>query len=228
MARIYVLEDDPLFAATTRDALVRAGHEVTVFETPHQFMYQVGKTAPQCAVIDWMLPEMPGIDVVRRLRQLFGRTLCIVMLTAVDSEDGIVAALGEGADDFMIKPGTERVLVARVEALLRRLRQEPGVKQEIELGPFRFDYAAQRVTVDGSPVELAPKEFDLAWTLFSDPSRLFSKDELLAAIWGKQAEWGHHTISQHIYAVRKKLMLTEHGFRLIAVYATGYRLEVPG
>jgi DNA-binding response OmpR family regulator len=99
--------------------------------------------------------------------------------------------------------------------------------KRIEIGPYVLDYTQQQVLVDGIAVELTPREFDLAWTLFCSPARLFTKQELLAAIWGKNSEFGYHTIAQHVYSVRKKLALVEHGFKLLAVYASGYRLEWP-
>lgn len=227
MALIHVLEDDDIFAGSVQRAL-SANHDVQCFATPHAFFYQLSKLQPRCAIIDWMLPEMIGVEVVRRLRQIAGRSIGVIMLTAIDAEQNVVEALEAGADDYIVKPGTNAVLNARVDALLRRLGAEPATTaKRIVVGPYTLDFAMQSVTVDGQAVELAPREFDLAWTLFCSPSRLFTKQELLAAIWGKGGEFGYHTIAQHVYAVRKKLALADHGFKLLAVYATGYRLEWP-
>ena len=100
-----------------------------------------------------------------------------------------------------------------------------AMEKRIVRGPYTLDLGSRTATVDGCDAGLAPREFDLAWTLFSQPSRLFTKSELLALIWGKQTEFGAHTISQHVYALRKKLKFDKHGFKLQSVYATGYRLE---
>jgi DNA-binding response OmpR family regulator len=228
MALIHLLEDDDIFAGSVQAVLARAGHDVHCFVTPHAFFYQLGKMPPRCAIVDWMLPEMIGVDVIRRLRQQVGRGVGVIMLTAIDAEKNVVEALEAGADDYLVKPGTNAVLTARVDALLRRLASDLATTaKRFTVGPYTLDFALQTVTLNGSRVELAPREFDLTWTLFSSPSRLFTKQELLASIWGRSGEVGHHTIAQHIYAVRKKLCLAEHGFKLLAVYATGYRLEWP-
>jgi DNA-binding response OmpR family regulator len=228
MALIHLIEDDEIFARSVQGVLQRRNHEVHFFTTPHAFFYQLTKQPPRCAIVDWMLPEMIGVDVIRRLRQQMGRSVGVIMLTAIDAEQNVVEALNAGADDYIVKPGTSAVLGARVEALLRRLGEETTTNaKRIEIGPYVLDYTQQKVLVDGSGVELTPREFDLAWTLFCSPSRLFTKQELLAAIWGKNSEFGYHTIAQHVYSVRKKLALAEHGFKLLAVYASGYRLEWP-
>jgi DNA-binding response OmpR family regulator len=227
MALIYIVEDDPLFAASTQSLLVINGHSVEVFKSPHAFMHQLVKLPPKCAIVDWMLPEMLGIDVVRRVRETVGRSVGVLMLTAMDAEENVVQALECGADDYMVKPGSDPILVARLEALLRRLDQGADPRKKLLIGVYDLDFRQQCVRVDGQAVELTPREFDLAWTLFNQPARLFTKQELLAAIWGKDSDCGFHTISQHIYSIRKKLSLMEHGFRLVAVYGTGYRFELP-
>jgi two-component system, OmpR family, response regulator RegX3 len=227
MALIYLVEDDPVFAKLACELLDKAGHQATVFDTPHQFFYHVGKLPPKCALVDWLLPEMNGVDVVRRLRQLLGRSVGVIMLTAMDAEESVVQALEAGADDYIVKPGLDGILLARIDALLRRLAPEAQPLQRVRSGPYELDFSTQTVLLDGEPIELAPREFDLAWTLFSQTSKLFTKQELLAAIWGKQGEYSFHTIAQHIYSIRKKLCLVERGYRLVAVYASGYRLEPP-
>jgi two-component system, OmpR family, phosphate regulon response regulator PhoB len=169
---------------------------------------------------------MTGVDVVARVRQLLGRSVGVLMLTGLDSEQSVVTALQTGADDYVVKPSTDAVLLARVEALLRRSsRAAPA--SVISIGPYRFEFAQQAASIGGQQVELTPREFDLAWTLFSQPARLITKDELQAAIWGKGSDLGHHTIAQHVYLLRKKLELSKFGARLVAVYASGYRLELP-
>jgi DNA-binding response OmpR family regulator len=227
LALIYLLEDDPDCSACVEQWLVRAGHQVKVFARPHEFFYEVSKQAPRCAVVDWRLPEMEGIDVVGRLRQLLSAGVGIVMLTGLDTEESVVRALKAGADDYIVKPGSESVVAARIDALLRRMTPAASTLTQIDRPPYRLDFARREVSVEGRPVELAPREFDLAWILFSEPARLFTRQELLASVWGRNHEAGVHTVAQHVYLIRRKLALTEHGFRLNAVYGTGYRLELP-
>lgn len=226
MAQIHILEDDEPFAAALAELLARQGHEPMCFATPHEFFYQLSKLPPRCAIIDWMLPEMNGLEVVKRTRQLVGGQMGLLLLTALDAQDKAIAALAAGADDYLVKPVADGLLAARIEALLRRLvPAEVSMAKRIELGPYTLDLATRMGSVNGRDVGLAPREFDLAWILFAQPSRLFTRDELLALIWGKGSTFGAHTVAQYVYALRKKLELVDHGFRLQSVYATGYRLE---
>lgn len=226
VALVFVLEDDAAFAAETCTALRDVGHEVEHCSTPHEFFYALKRRPPAVAIIDWMLPEMTGLDVVKRIRELFGRSIGVLMLTQLDTEEAIVDSLRAGADDYVVKPSTEAIVTARVGALLRRAQNATiDAPLVLNLQPYHLDYRKQRVTCKGEDVALAPREFDLAWSLFSQPGRLFTKEELLASIWGKDTDVGAHTVSQHVYAVRKKLALLENGFRLLSVYGTGYRLE---
>jgi DNA-binding response OmpR family regulator len=226
--RIFLLEDDKDFATAVEDSLSKHGFDVSVFHLPHQFFYEVKKSCPSLAIIDWMLPEMNGIDVVRGLRQLQSTRLAIIMLTQMDSAEHIVNALDVGADDYLVKPEHGRVLLARVNAVLRRYYpQATEAILSIKRTPFRLEFGSRETFVGEVAVALAPREFDLVWTLFLNPGRLFSRSELLAAVWGKHEDPGEHTLTQHIYAVRKKMALAEHGYRIVPVYGTGYRLELP-
>jgi DNA-binding response OmpR family regulator len=223
---IYLLEDDASFGERVLNLLSGGGYEVQWFKRPHDLLYQVGKLPPRVVIVDWILPELSGIEVVRRLRHLLGNSVGALMLTGLDSEDHVLQALSAGADDYVVKPSSEAMLLARVQTLVRRLstnNQSPP--QIIESNGYRFEFASRHAWLNGQPIELAPREFDLAWLLFSNPGRLFTKQELLALIWGKGSSLGYHTISQHVYSLRKKLDLSAHGIQLLSVYASGYRLE---
>lgn len=226
MASIYLLEDDPAYAQMVAAWLSDRGHAVSTFELPHEFFYAASKRPPRCAVIDWRLPEMEGVDVVARLRRQWPSGLGIVMLTAMDQEHYVVQALAAGADDYIAKPAARAVTVARIEALLRRLAPPAASDDCIDAPPYRFEFAIRKAMCAGRVVNLSPREFDLASALFREPHRLFTREELLAAVWGKEKETGGQTLVQHIYAVRKKLALLDHGYRIVPVYGSGYRLEV--
>lgn len=225
MASIYLLEDDPAYAQTAAAWLRDQGHVVNAFELPHEFFYAVAKLPPKCAIIDWRLPQMEGVDVVARLRRQLPSGVGIVMLTAMDQEHYVVQALAAGADDYIVKPASRAVTVARVEALLRRISPPHSDDDCIDTPPYRFEFAIRKAKCGGRVVNLSPREFDLAWALFREPNRLFTRDELLAAVWGKEKDTGGQTLVQHIYAVRKKLALLAHGFQIVPVYGSGYRLE---
>jgi DNA-binding response OmpR family regulator len=226
MTQIHILEDDEACADALAELLTRQGHEPKCFSAPHEFFYQLTKLPPRCAIIDWMLPEMSGLEVVKRTRQLVGGQMGIILLTALDDEDKAIAALGAGADDYIVKPATDVLLAIRLNALLRRLvPAQTAMAKRIELGPYVLEQSTLCATIDGHDAGLAPREFDLAWTLFAQPSRLFTKDELIGLVWGRQNDFDQHTIAQHVCSLRKKLALVAHGFKLQSVYGTGYRLD---
>ena len=226
--QIYLLEDDPDFAAAVSANLRGEGFDVTIFEQPHQLFYAVAKVVPHLAIIDWVLPEMTGLEVVRGLRQLRLKALAIIMLTQMDEEEHIVCALQAGADDFVIKPEHGAILMARVHAVLRRYFPMSGeAVMTLARPPYRLEFRTRQCFLQDQEIALAPREFDLIWTLLQGQGRLFSRSELLASVWGKHQDPGEHTLTQHVYALRKKLALAEHGFRLVPIYGRGYRIDGP-
>ena len=173
-----------------------------------------------------MLPEISGLQVLNRVRELLGHSTPVMMLTCMDSESMIVDALSAGADDFLVKPMSAAVLRARLEAHARRLRPVAAPVKALELGPYRLDFQTQSAHVAGERVVLTPKEFDVAWVLMNNPNRFISKAELVATIWGRLDNAAAHTIAQHMHALRKKLRMRNYGARICAVYGQGYRFEV--
>jgi DNA-binding response OmpR family regulator len=227
MGLICLLEDEERVALDVCTSLRARGHVVEWFDAPHRLFYRLGRRSADCVVVDWVLPEMSGLDVVARLRQTMGRQVGVLMVTAMDSEECIVSALRSGADDYVVKPSSGAILAARVDAVLRRVQSSPSSHDSIVVGPYSFEFVSQCAALHGAPLDLMPREFDLAWTLFAQPGRLLTKESLQAAIWGKRGGFTDHTLAQHVYALRKKLQLAQNGARLVAVYAVGYRLELP-
>lgn len=226
MPTIHILEHDASCRGTLAGLLKQRGHAPQNLDTAHDYFYQLSKHPPRCVVVDWTFSDINGLEIVQRTRQLLGGHVGLIMLTDTEREDQAVLALDAGVDDCFARPARDALLVARIEALLRRLvPAQVAEAKRLSVGPYTLDLGARSVTVNGVDAELAPREFDLAWVLFSQPSRLLTKDELLALIWGKRAETGAHTIAQNIYALRKKLAFDANGFELQSVYASGYRLE---
>lgn len=229
--RGYLLEDDPIHAAHLIDCLSGTEIEAEHFSKVGDFFEALNRSTPQLIVLDWMLPGLTGLQVLKRVRERFGLRIPIVMLTSVDSEELIVEALEAGADDFLTKPVARPVLRARLIALARRIAQVPALHQEsLSFGGFRLHYAGQSVIDVDAPDErfaLTPREFDLVWLLMKNPDRFIPRAELLAAVWGKNHDVAAHTLAQHVHAVRKKLGLASRRIRLAAVYGSGYRIESP-
>ena len=229
--RSYLLEDDPAHAAHVIDSLSSADMEVRHFSRAAAFFDALAESTPNLIVLDWMLPDLDGYQVLRQVRGRFGLRVPVVMLTSVDSEELVVGALEAGADDFLTKPVPRSILRARLQAIVRCAAQALAPYQgSLRFGSFRLDYAGQTVTDVDAPEErftLTPREFDLVWLLMNNPDRFMARAELLAAVWGKASDVAAHTLAQHVHSIRKKLGLARRNIRLVAVYGSGYRLESP-
>jgi DNA-binding response OmpR family regulator len=229
--RSYLLEDDPAHAAHVIDSLSSTDMEVRHFARAGAFFDALAEAAPNLIVLDWMLPDLDGYQVLRRVRERFGLRVPVVMLTSIDSEELVVGALEAGADDFLTKPVPRSILRARLQAIMRCAAQSPSAYQgSLRFGSFRLDYAGQSVIDVDAPAErftLTPREFDLVWLLMNNPDRFMARAELLAAVWGKASDVAAHTLAQHVHSIRKKLRLARRNIRLVAVYGSGYRLESP-
>jgi DNA-binding response OmpR family regulator len=225
--RLALLEDESAQAETLASWLTAAGHDTHVFKLGKDLLRQANRESFDAFLIDWMLPDQSGHEVLRRLRRERGITAPVLFVTSRDAEEDIVAGLDAGADDYMIKPIRRLELLSRLDAIWRRVRPRDDAGQVVELPPYRLDLDRRQVLRDGVPVEaLTEKEFALAVFLFQNLGRLLSRGHLLEAIWGLSADIPTRTLDTHISRVRKKLDLhPANGFRLVPAYNYGYRLE---
>ena len=169
-----------------------------------------------------MLPGLDGLEVCRRVQR--DRPVPVLMLTARDEESDLLVGLGVGADDYMTKPFSPRELVARIRALLRRVERRPAPAGDaIALGALEIDPAARLVSVDGDEVHLTPTEFDLLGAARRAARRVFTREQLLAEVWGWRDGSGQRTVDSHVRGLRRKL-----GADLVrTVHGVGYALEEP-
>ena len=225
--RIAVLEDDSTQADTLVDWLTAAGHDAHLFRLGRDLLRQTTRESFDAFLIDWILPDQSGYEVLRCLRQERGISAPVLFVTSRDSEEDIVSGLNSGADDYMIKPVRRLELLSRLEAVWRRFRQREERQQLLESPPYRIDMERRIVFCNSAPVEnLTEKEFALVVFLFQNIGRLLSRGHLLEAIWGLSAAVPTRTLDTHISRVRKKLELQPtNGFRLVPAYNYGYRLE---
>lgn len=226
--RIALLEDDPAQAETLTAWLKDAGHDVHVFGQARQLLRHVARESFDTFLIDWMLPDLSGHEVLRWLRQERRETTPAIFVTSRDAEADIVAGLDAGADDYMIKPVRRLELLSRLEAVWRRNRQHEDASREvIDVPPYHIELARRSIERDGVPVEnLTEKEFGLAALLFQNLGRLLSRGHILEALWGINASVPTRTLDTHVSRLRKKLELyPANGFRLVPAYNYGYRLE---
>ncbi|MGZ4755144.1 MAG: response regulator transcription factor [Acidimicrobiia bacterium] len=227
---ILIIEDEAPIAAAVAARLRSEGFSVEVAADGPVGVERCHDLRPDLVVLDLMLPGLDGLEVCEHIQA--DRPVPVLMLTARDSERDLVVGLGVGADDYMTKPFSTRELVARVHALLRRVDRDHAEGAEsagrtgtaVRVGDVLLDPATRRVTRDGEVVHLTPTEFDLFAFLATAPDRVFTREELLAEVWGYEVASGGRTVDSHVRAVRQKL-----GNNLIrTVHGVGYALDEAG
>ena len=223
---IALVEDDPVQYNIIRRWLENAGYQCNCYINSEQFTASLKHTSPNLLLLDWGLPDLSGLELLKWLRKERGESLPVIFITGRGEEEDIVQALKTGADDYMVKPLRREELLARIEALGRRsalYQPAQGVKQ---IGPFSVDHYSRRLRKNGNTVELTQKEFSLASHLLDNIGRLLSRDELLGEVWGHATSLNTRTVDTHISRIRKKLELVpDQGWNLSAVYQHGYRLD---
>lgn len=222
---IAIVEDDLLQRTALRNWLEDAGHNCSSFNSGIEFTQQAQCDDYQLLLFDWELPGMSGIELLTWLRSRCQDNTPVIFITAHDAEEDIVLALSKGADDYLVKPARQQELLARIEALARRV---PIIATTTlhNYGNILLDTQRQEITLNGLPVELTQKEYNLACYLLENSGKLLSRNELLEKVWGHSTNVHTRTVDTHISRLRKKLQLTkEHGWHLGAVYQYGYRLD---
>jgi len=223
---IALIEDDEDQADVVEMWLKNASHQVTRFHNGNSLVSALKSNAFDLFIVDWMLPDCNGDMLLPEIRSSIGWDTPLLVVTVRDKEEDVVAGLRAGADDFLSKPLKRMELLARLEALGRRIR--PQRSPTTRVGPFEFDHEGQQCRINGKAIEVTQKEFDLAWYFLSNPGKLFSRHHLLDKIWGLSADVDTRTVDTHISRLRRKLFQSEEAsWRLTSVYGYGYRLETP-
>ncbi len=223
--RIAILEDDPDQLALIKRWVAEDGHDVHAFLDGRATMKQAGRESFDLFILDWQVPDVSGADVLKWLRANVSRTVPVLFVTVRDSEQDIVFALEQGADDYMVKPVRRQELIARTHALLRRAYPREEEKQ-LSFPPFQIDTQRNEISRNGAKIDLTPKEFELTVTLFRNLGRLMSRGHLQETVWGRSGDLATRTVDTHVSQVRKKLDLRpESGYRVVPIYNYGYRLE---
>jgi DNA-binding response OmpR family regulator len=199
---VLIVEDDPLISDVVRLGLRYEGFAVEVCADGLAALRLAEQLRPDAVVVDWMLPGMEGIELVKRLRA-FGEP-SVVMLTAKDALADRVAGLEAGADDYLVKPFQFEELLARLRAVLRR-RGGPSTDRTVRVGELTLDPDAHEVTRRGEPVRLSPREFDLLRVLMEQPRRVYSKALLLDRVWGYDYPGDDNVVEVYVGYLREKL-----------------------
>lgn len=223
---IYILEDDNSIRELVTYTLNRSGHEAKGFSLPSQFWAALENEQPDLLLLDIMLPEEDGIQILKRLRSSSATNhLPVIMLTAKGSEYDRVTGLDNGADDYIHKPFGMMELVARVNALLRRTKPQVS-PEEFQVGDLILYPARHQVISGGNKVSLTHKEFELLTVLMQQPGIVFTREKLLNQIWGYTFEAESRTVDVHIRTLRQKL--GNCGSYIETVRGTGYRIRENG
>ena len=222
---ILVVDDEAALLTLVRYNLEKDGFEVGEAIDGEEAMLMIRERRPDLILLDWMLPRLSGIEVCRRVRrQADTQNIPIIILSARGEESDRVRGLDCGADDYVVKPFSPSELVARVRAVLRRLR--PAFEAEtIEYGGIAMDLAEYRVTRDGEAIRLAPTEFRLLRHFMEHPGRVFSREQLLDAVWGREIYLEPRTVDVHVRRLRKSLNASGKNDIIRTVRATGYSLD---
>jgi len=225
MKRILLVEDEPAISEMIRFALEREGYQVDEALDVRRARQLMADRRPDLAIVDWMLPDTSGIDLVRNLRrEEISRDMPIIMLTARAEENDKVLGLESGADDYMTKPVAIRELIARIKAQLRRV-QGHGGSDILTLGPLKLDRGAHSLEIKGEPVHVGSMEFKLLQFFMSHPDRVYSRTKLLDFVWGQNVYVEERTVDVHILRLRKLLKPFGVNTMVQTVRGAGYRFS---
>jgi DNA-binding response OmpR family regulator len=222
--RIGILEDDPSQLELLGHWVALAGHDPERFEHGNQLLNAIQDQDFDLLILDWNLPDLTGIDVLRQLRQR--SRVPVIFCTSRDREDDVVKALQEGAQDYLRKPIRRMELLARIDTVARRAEIAEGKSEDFDFDSIRVHFSTHTVTRDGVPVDMTRKDFDLAVLFFKNLGRLLPRSYIAQTVWRENAAISSRTIDTHVSRIRAKLgLVAEYGWELKAVYAHGYRLE---
>ncbi|CAB3773892.1 response regulator transcription factor [Paraburkholderia humisilvae] len=228
--RIAYLEDDPAQQELTSNMLKAHGYDCCAFSDGSRLIRRLRREHFDMLLLDWQVPGVTGHEVMVWARTHLNEPIPIIFATYRSLETDIVSALNAGADDYLVKPLRKAELLARVDALARRVRSHQSQNMQpqlIEVGPYRIDPEKRSCMLHDVPIELTPREFDLTLLMFQYLGRILSREQIGGTVWGQPPGGISRTIDTHMSKVRAKLQLRpENGIRLLPVYGHGYRLEL--
>ena len=223
---VLVVDDEQTIAEVVARYLERAGYETSVAHDGEQAIETADRVQPDLVVLDLMLPRIGGLEVMRRLRATRTSPPAVILLTARGEEADRISGLRLGADDYVVKPFSPGELVARVDAVMRRIDPPHENTPPIETGDLAIDISGRRVTVAGTEVALTQREFDLLLHLARNPGQVFSRDQLMDAVWQYSFYTDTSTVTVHVRRLRAKIEPDPAKPRWIeTVWGVGYRFS---
>jgi two-component system, OmpR family, response regulator ResD len=221
---ILVVDDEPTITDVVSRYLERAGYSTRVAGDGADALRIAGESRPDLVVLDLMLPGMDGLEVMRRLRE--HERVSVILLTAKGEHTDRIIGLRLGADDYVVKPFSPAELVARVDAVLRRMDNSPQLEEPIAFDDLELDPVARRVTVRGEEAQLTVREYDLLLHFVRHPGQVFSRDQLMDAVWQYSFYTDASTVTVHVRRLRAKIEEDPSNPRwLQTVWGVGYRFQ---
>ena len=223
---VLVVDDEPTIAEVVSRYLERAGYSAATAADGLEAIRVAGERRPDLVVLDLMLPGIDGLEVLRRLREGEGARTPVILLTAKGEQNDKLAGLRSGADDYMVKPFSPSELVARVDAVLRRVRPPTTEAEPLRFDGLEIDVRGRRVAVAGEEVQLSQREFDLLHFLATHPGQAFSRDRLMDRVWDSAPLSDTSTVTVHVRRLRAKIEPDPERPRFIqTVWGVGYRFQ---
>jgi two-component system response regulator ResD len=223
---VLVVDDEPTITEVVARYLERAGYRTRVAADGPRAIEMAASQRPDLVLLDLMLPGLDGLEVMRRLRELDRDRIAVILLTAKGDESDRVIGLRLGADDYVVKPFSPAELVARVDAVLRRMDTSPGHEEPIELADMTIDPSSRQVFIEGEEVQLTQREFDVLLFLARHPGQVFSRNQLMDAVWQYSFYTDTSTVTVHVRRLRAKIEPDPARPRHIqTVWGVGYRFQ---
>lgn len=223
--QILIVEDEPPLVELIRYNLEKEGFGTSVAMDGEEAMLLVEEEQPDVILLDWMLPNLSGIEICRRLRERKAtKSVPIIMLTARGEESDRIRGLDSGADDYMVKPFSPSELLARIRAVLRRSNPEL-VEEKLVYEDIEMDLTTHKVKRDAEMIHLGPTEFRLLRVLMEKPGRVYSREQLLDKVWGRNIHVEVRTVDVHIRRLRKALNANGKADLIRTVRAAGYSMD---
>ena len=221
---ILVIDDEPAIRDMLQIALDAAGFKVGLAEDAKQAYPIIIDTPPDLILLDWMMPGTSGIELLRRLRR-DEINVPVIMLTAKVEEASKISGLDSGADDYIAKPFSPRELVSRVKAILRRTSEE-SIKEVIFADALKLDQLNRRVSIDDTLISLGPTEYKLLQFFLAHQDRVYTRDQILDNVWGRNVYLDERTVDVHIRRLRKAISIAGHENYVQTVRGAGYRFSI--
>lgn len=222
---ISVVEDEKPISTLIQYNLEKEGYKVDIFETGEEGFEHIKKNLPDLVILDWMLPDLSGIDICKQIKKETKlKSIPVIMLTAKSEESDKIRGFETGADDYVTKPFSTKELVLRVQALLKRAK--PSLVEDIvSFKDIKIDRLSRRVYRGDNEIKLGPTEYNLLNFFIQNPTRVYSREQLLNHVWGNDVYVESRTVDVHIRRLRKAINLSEKDDLIRTVRSAGYALD---